>query len=752
MRKIKSLLKRIANLANNNKILVIILIVAALLRFIGTNPGYNQYHPDQGISYSAASSMVKNGNFDPLRYDYPALVPDINYIFFKLVFIPLNWIKYYLTHIPEIIDGVVHIPIAPLEEKTLFQTYVLGDRAINALFWSRYITAFFGVCNVLLVYILAKKIFEKIGPNSKYIGLIAAFLLTFNYKHVVNSHIGLPDIYNAFFLLLSLLSNINLWKNPSFKNYILAGIAVGLSFSVKYQIFALFPLLLTHLYLSFSNRRINLGRLLNYKIFICLALIPLVFALTNPYFFIHFEKALKAVRDVSQKYGMGTNKLNLYPIWYMYNVDYGLPILLAITLGIVLAVKRFFKQSLFLLSIILPFVYVFFYYSIGGFYVRNLITITPIFFIFAAFFFWLIFEKLAPILNKNVALFLVLAILLLAVYLPGRNSIINSYYYTKGWGYDALKAWVSSNFQNEFIVAAHPFDFSKGILKNNRTEFEIDGAFALNEHKENGAEYALINLDWGGNTFYFWMNFGPQDLKKYWNKPYEIMRNTYHGIAAEELFRYQIFSTLKPWQAPDSALILAKIPNWPKTEMVEIESFKFNEGLENWTIFGSDVRNEFEFDSSDGYLAKGSIVLLNGVDKGIRIVSPLVAIKPGFVYSVSGYLKSENILESRQRDGFLRIDFYQNKNLIGKLGLSSTVSSRVFGSADWMKREITVRAPDSAKFMTISFSANHANKIWLDDIIVEESKFEVGDITANPPYIKREVDLNLLYPNSHGNL
>lgn len=744
--------KGMVNLALKNKILVLILVIAAILRFIGTNPGYNQYHSDQGITYSAATSMIKNGNLDPLRYDYPALVPDINYIFFQSIFIPVWWAKYYVTHVFDILDGVVHIPIAPLERKKIFQLYILGEREINAIFWSRYITALFGVGNVFLTFLLAKKLFEKLA-DSKYIGLIAAFLLTFNYKHVVNSHIGLPDIYNAFFLLLSLLSNINLWKNPSFRNYILAGIAAGLSFSVKYQIFALFPLLLTHFYLSFGNRRINLGKLLNFKIFISLALIPLVFALTNPYFFIHFEKALKAIRDVSQKYGMGTNKLNLYPIWYMYNVDYGLPTLLAIPLGVVLAVKRFFKQSLFLLSLVLPFVYVFFYYSIGGFYVRNLITITPILFIFAAFFFWLIFEKLARFLNKNTTLLFALAILLLAVYLPGRNSIINSYYYTKGWGYDALKAWVNNNFQNDSIVAAHPFDFSKGILKNKRTEFEIDGAFALAEHKENGANYALINLDWGGNPFYFWMNFGPADLKKYWNKPYEIMRNTYHGIAAEELFRYQIFSTLKPWQAPDSALILAKIPDWPKVEMVDIKSFKFNEGLENWSIYGSDARNEFEFDPLEGFSEKGSIVLLNGVDKGIRIVSPPISVKPGFLYKVNGFLKTASLLDSRQRDGYLRVDFYkQNEYSQNKLGADATVSSRVFGTTDWVKKDIIARAPSGFNFMTISFSSNHANKIWLDDLTVEESKFEIEDITARPPYIKKDVDLNLLYPNSHGNL
>jgi len=83
-----------------NKILIVILIIAAVLRFVGTKPGYNQYHADEGISYSAATSMIKNGNLDPLRYDYPALVPLTNYVFFKFIFIPVNWAYYYFSHIP----------------------------------------------------------------------------------------------------------------------------------------------------------------------------------------------------------------------------------------------------------------------------------------------------------------------------------------------------------------------------------------------------------------------------------------------------------------------------------------------------------------------------------------------------------------------------------------------------------------------------------------------------------------------------
>ena len=67
----------------NSIIFVIILIIAVLLRFIGINPGYPPYHSDDGITYSSATSMIVNGNLDPLRYDYPIMTPLTNYIVYQ---------------------------------------------------------------------------------------------------------------------------------------------------------------------------------------------------------------------------------------------------------------------------------------------------------------------------------------------------------------------------------------------------------------------------------------------------------------------------------------------------------------------------------------------------------------------------------------------------------------------------------------------------------------------------------------------
>lgn len=751
---------KLGQIVFKNYWLVAILILASVLRFMGTNPGYNQYHADEGITYSAAASMVKNGNLDPLRYDYPALVPLVNYVFFQTVFIPLNWAKYYISHIPQIMDGLVHIPIAPLEEKKIFQTVILGERDRNALFWGRYVTAFISVANVLLIYLVASKLFSKIAAPlaGKFIGLIAAFLLTFNFKHVINSHIGLPDIYNAFFMMLAMLMFINLWHKPTFKNYLYAGIAAGLSFSVKFQVFALVSLGLVHIYISSAKSRINIKQLFSPVFFIAVMATPVIFVILNPYFLAHFKRSVSIVAGVSQKYGVGANQFNFYPFSYFYHIDYGPIEFILMVVGLVIAIYRFKKESLLLLSYLIPFMYVLVYYSRGGFYVRNFITTTPILMIFAAIAIWTGFNFVRRRIGYKAAVVILVITLPVVVIIPGRNALINSYSYTKPWGYDQMRPWVTQNLPKDVIVASHPFDIVNLKVPNKHTEFEISGAYSMAEHQEDGALYDIFNLNYAGYPFYFWMSYGLDELPLYWNKPLDIMRNMYHGLAAEQMFRYQVHAVTKPWQAPDTHIIIVKNPIWPVVDMKVLRSFSFDKDVEGWAIYGREKRSDenFVFDPGLGHDAKGSIIYLPSGQKypTVRITSLPIPIKAGFLYNVSGFLKTDLVLEPREREGFIRVDFYNQNPDLEKVGLISAVSARVHSSNDWVKKELIERAPQGAKFLTVSFQTQVTTKlkIWLDDVVVQESKNVVDDITSKPPYDYHPIDLNYIYPNSHGNL
>lgn len=100
------------------------------------------------------------------------------------------------------------------------------------------------------------------------------------------------------------------------------------------------------------------------------------------------------------------------------------------------------------------------------------------------------------------------------------------------------------------------------------------------------------------------------------------------------------------------------------------------------------------------------------------------------------------------------MDFYQDSSDLSKIGLNSSVSSRVYDSEDWVKREVIERAPENATKLIVSWQLSDPfpYKFWMDSLTIEESISPVKNPASEPPYNYRKIDLDLLYPNSHGNL
>ncbi|KKQ96662.1 MAG: hypothetical protein UT23_C0027G0011 [Candidatus Woesebacteria bacterium GW2011_GWA1_39_12] len=197
---------------------------------------------------------------------------------------------------------------------------------------------------------------------------------------------------------------------------------------------------------------------------------------------------------------------------------------------------------------------------------------------------------------------------------------------------------------------------------------------------------------------------------------------------------------------PEFNYVMIKLPDWPQTQMKSIKAFKFDTSLEEWSS---------GYDSEIGNNDSGSLglELVGSRFPFSRIILESIEIKPGHLYKVMGFLKTQIALPSNQRDGALRIDFHSNLEN-DKVGIISSVSSRVWGTDDWVKKQVMERAPDSAKYMTISLQVGSSGrtKVWADDVLVEESISEVEDPTVKSPYTHKPFDLNLLYFNSIGNL
>jgi len=741
---------KIVAFIKTNKLIVFILLMASALRLTGIKPGYNQYHSDEPVIYEGAVNMIKNKNLFPGYYYYGSVPITINSLIFRTVFIPLGWLNYYSENIFKIIDGKIHLPIAPLEAKRILQVEIFGEREINAIFWSRFITALFGIGCVYLLYLLGKKVFGK------KVGLLAAFLLVFNFKHVVNSHLGLPDIYNSFFLLLSMIFTYRLWRDPSKKNYLLAGIFAGFSFSVKYQFYSFFPYILAHFYRVYQEKKDYLKNLFDPYFIAGGLVIPLIFLLTNPYYFINIKEAIYQNSLDVKRYSLGANELNLYPLFFLAKFDYGYPQLVLLLLGLFISLIKNFKKALFLFFPLFLYIFIFFYYSRGGFFVRNAITTTPIAMVYISYTLNLVFEFISNKLPKFIFLSLLIVTLILMVYIPAKNSILNVYAYAKPWTYQVMHDWMDKNISSEEKIAVDAFDWGEFPKKLNYLTLDFDYFYSKAELEEMGAEWVVYNLFRAGKPFYFWMNFSLKDLQMYWKKPVQIMRNMYPALVIEEVARYRLFEAVKSWQAPDMNLIIAKFPQWPKVDYKNIASYTTEKDFFSWRLIDelNSTLPKFSLDVNC-YDDKACIIFFPGSTKypTIRFTSDFFEVQPGHLYEVKGFIRSEKNLEDIEREGFLRIDFYQDKNDITKAGSTSSVSSRVYGSVGWQLKKIIDKAPQDAKYMTVSFSVYNPNltKFWFDDVTINESIEIVKDVDQSL-YLKNPLDLDLLFPNSHGNL
>lgn len=716
---------------NHKLVLVFILILAFFLRraaLLGY-PGYPPYHSDEGMSYSAAIEMVKNANWDPLRYDYPAVVPIVNKIAYKLVFIPASWTRFYFENSGRILEGFIKIPLDSTEYKKVFQTEILGEREINVLGWGRAVTSGFSVLVVLLVYLLAKEVFDK------KVGLIAAFLTAINYRQVLNSQLGLPDVYNAFFLLLSLHFTFRLFVNSKPANYYWAAVFTGISVATKYQIYAPLALLLVHMALVWKqpNWQARLRWLTKKEALLVIPVVVLVFLIINPYHFIKFEETREWLVFVSSKYASGINELDLFGYSYLYHLGLGKLTTLVVIVGLIIGLVLRNWRFIWLVTIAFVFFYITTYYTQGGFYTRNFVTITPLLLIFAGYG----LSKLLAIRPRPLG-FVLLSLVLVPVATENLvNSLVVPSEYKSQWNFEVIRDWTAKNIPVSSKIAAH----SSVVLPQDlyvRLPYDFHLDFSLDEFASSGADFAVANLDWATNEFYWWMTARIGDLT-YWEKPIDEMEEMYSALALGEISSYAIFSQVNKWQAPDSNFMIAKIPKFEVVQKTTKAVYEL-----------SDQTSWKPVSKGDGFKhEQGSLVIQRNESKSPYWVNEPVTVSGWEGVSVDYVAKST----AQNPNYFVFIKFYASEedatNSRNRLGVR--ISGRA-NNSEWQDSSLASPIPPNANFMTVGVQVYNSSDgvSYLDRIIVNDAKVNVdlGGWEAAPV----KLDPNVLYPNSHGYL
>ncbi len=334
-------------------LLGLLLAIAFIVRAGGATFGFPLLtHPDEFYVFDAAHRMIETGDPDPHFFNYPSL-----YLYTQAA---VQYGCYLLAKCREGVRSFSDVPITRL--------YYVG----------RLFTVLLATLSVLLTFHIAKKMMNR------WLGLLAAAILTFSSLHIVNSYYITVDLPMSAAALLAIACSMLLYeKGPRTSLYLLNGLVIGLAIGVKYTaLWSAGGLLLAHYWLFRGGKTTLLSKPLIWG----LLLIPLGFFITTPYALIKPLELLRALHYESAHYRAGHQGMES-PVSYGYywmklHSTFGAwPLLLAVA-GLA-AMKG--KKELGSIVAVFPLIYFFFMGSYRVRFERNMVAVLPFLAISAAY-------------------------------------------------------------------------------------------------------------------------------------------------------------------------------------------------------------------------------------------------------------------------------------------------------------------------------------------------------------------------------
>lgn len=712
-----------------NKLLLLIIFVAALIRFIGLIPNIDHTDESYIIKHSQELfyGIVAHGDFDPHAYKYGSLI----FYFQALVYLPFYILGIVLTAV-----GISQPPPSGLGNQALdFIEYAVDENGSLLLAIGRGITAIFGTASVLLLYLLGKVMFNR---NA---GFLAAFILAVNPFHARDSHYITADVILLFFILLSMLFSFYAASTGRFKWYFLSGLVMGISLTIKY-----FPLaLLAYPFAVLMDKDKDRSWLSRILIGI-LAIIPGLF-IGSPLLFFSEESRKLLQHEVAREllwYGTPVTQFLSSFVSFIFSFgrlpfpDVGMlipteftefhssfltfrvfgPALLVISLlGIFVAFARSFPKTVFLLVVpLFNFVYISFY--IPAVFERLSLPVVPFLCLFAAVF----LVSLVTFVNgkiKSIGFAVLISglIFLTVFYYPISASFGSSLSCSRDVKGEA-RSWIGKNISvDSRIAVVSPLELPPDPFKSVK-EIRPDTEFFLSELQAERINYVFMNTGiFTRFTYPFENNF--------FSIPKILFQNYYVPLAmADYSSRAKLGAVFSrhPMCAPEE-YVFFEIPKKEEEPKGVVKKFSFDDKseIDNWSTedLGEKSDVQVSFNALEGYKKKGTLEYSwnNLYYRGPRVMLAKIPVE-GKVYMVSAFLKSKEELDPNQRDGFLRLDFYSDDDTSLPGGVVA-LSPRSYGKSHWQKTEVAAKAPMDAKFMILSLGVigtKSVNSFYFDDI------------------------------------
>jgi len=161
----------------------------------------------------------------------------------------------------------------------------------QVLFAARFFCSLLGSLTILAVYAIGKKLYSARDA------LLATFLFSFSYIHILFSHQIALDVPMTFFYALALYFSVLILNERRWRDYVLAGLCSGLAVATKYNgIFVLAAIALAHLLGAPPVRKKILRSFLDFKFYIAGLAALAGFFIGHPYALLHFKRFLGASR------------------------------------------------------------------------------------------------------------------------------------------------------------------------------------------------------------------------------------------------------------------------------------------------------------------------------------------------------------------------------------------------------------------------------------------------------------------------
>ncbi len=685
--------------------LAMVILLAAILRLWGTGyglPGY-AYHTDGSLYIRGVLSWLEGDSAElSARSDFPSLFFGLLFVLFGTV----RWISSWFA-----------------STSPAFSDYIFVGRVVSA---------FFSVSTVGLIYLLARRLFNRT------VGLLSALALAVTFLDVQISHYVKHDVYVEFFGVLALFFTWLLYEKKKWLYLWLALGTIVLAGTTKlYGFLFLLPLLLVIMAVGWRAKKDRdwsaLWRSLAWLLVIIVVLAiflgiytqrsstnaPEVEVFESKYFGRLVDRLLNPFRDVDMVLASDADGIPNYLWWPQYLAMVGVyyPLFISAIAGIILLLRRISFKVIWLLSF--PAVYVVVLCLQTVRFDRWASVLTPFLAVAAGFFAYWYLQKtktLGVIFRycMGIGLFLVLFAW------PGIRVSLFDYIISQPATREEVSEYVGNNTDPGHVVFSYGSSATAQMLIRDYPGFSLQEIDGWIDGQKNIFRFHGEKMILDKSQYDIAYNYRATDRYRLAYKTLELISSR---SVPEKIFSYQLFdnglfsptnlehgSTVNNYHQPP--MYLFTIPDVPDLElppfekiysaesMADISSAKFSE-------VGDRRRLVLDPDVADGIA-------------GGREAMPAGTYQVEFALAAESPAKSETIATVSLRD------FGLNSSII-----SSTVGSEpdhLTGQTFHVTLPLKLTRATLVEF-TVNDQDLPGTKIWLEQVKIIEAPIDEEDFT-----------------------